>query len=137
MPKYFDADSIARISQAICDEFGEQCYFAIVYTTGDGIAAALRSFMGQPAGGQLNFAANVESAIAVELIKGGAEAAPILFKEQIEAFRDRIKRAADEPEPVEPPGPPACPTCQGTGKIFNGLLGEDRPCIDCQSEGNA
>ena len=132
MPKYLEADAIARISAIVSEEFGEQCYFAIVYTHGQGMAAALRRFVGQPADGQINIAANIEAALAVELIKGAAEGAAELFAVQIAAFKERLKRAEGEaPAPV-------CQTCGGTGKYFNKLLGEERPCVDCApSQGNA
>jgi DnaJ-class molecular chaperone len=28
-----------------------------------------------------------------------------------------------------------CPTCRGSGCYFNTLLGETRPCIDCDGRG--
>lgn len=133
MPKYLEGDALARIAAVVNEEFGEQCYFALVYTHGQGIAAALRRFLGQPADGQLNIAANLEPALAVELIKGAAEGAPELFAVQISAFKDRLERAAAGEDP-----PTVCQTCGGTGKYFNKLLGEDRPCVDCApSQGNA
>lgn len=97
MPKYFEADAVARIQAVVNEEFGEQCYFAIVYTHAQGIAAALRRFLGQPADGQVNIAANLEPALAVELIKGAAEGGPVLFAAQIAEFKERIKRAESEP----------------------------------------
>jgi hypothetical protein len=27
-----------------------------------------------------------------------------------------------------------CPTCHGTRKYWNALLGEDRPCVDCDDD---